>query len=116
METLGVQNSRFELESAFSTLLVEEKGKQIASAVKSWFSAKIVSSLSLSRKTFRAQKPNLSLGATRGKGQSPEHLKENPVLDLTGKNYGKHEELVGPTNPVRCLALPHYAVGRFGYV
>jgi len=59
----------------------------------------------------KENKRSLSLGDTRGKGQSPAQLKENPGLyDLTGKRepcLGRpYRELVGPRNPVRCLALP----------
>ena len=44
----------------------------------------------------REKKPNLSLGATRGKGQSPATLKENPGLQtLPGKENPVSLDLTG---------------------
>ena len=85
METLGVQNSSFELESAFFTLLVEEKGKKhVFISEILVFGQNSIFLLPVEEKA-RAEKIILCLGDTRGKGQSPAELNENPgPADLTG--------------------------------
>ena len=75
----------FSVQVPFSPCWSRKRARKLSSAVKSLISAKIAFSFSLSMKTFRARKTTLSLGDTRGKGQSPATLKENPGLyDLTG--------------------------------